>query len=59
MDPFIVKQVLWLERMIKKTKKEKEASNDQNMRISKGGKLRAYVDVLNFIRENEKRNELQ
>lgn len=54
MDPFTVKQVLWLEKMIRKTKKEREASNDQNVKISKGGKLRAYVEVLNFIRENEK-----
>ena len=44
--------ISWLEERIIETKKEKNVSDELNIRISKGGKLTAYKEVINYIKEH-------
>lgn len=43
----------WLEKRIDITTKEKNDTTELNLKIGKGGKLCAYKEVLNFIREHD------
>lgn len=44
--------ISWLEDRIEKTQEEKVNADEESLKISKGGKLRGYMDVLNYIREH-------
>lgn len=44
--------ISWLEERIIETEKQKNDSDELNIRISKGGKLTAYKEVLNYIKEH-------
>ena len=44
--------IAWLEERILETEEEKEAASEDNLKINKGGKLRAYKDVLHYIKEH-------
>lgn len=46
--------ISWLEDRIKKSENEKDITDDMNIKISKGSKICAYKEMLNYIREHNK-----
>lgn len=47
------KMIVWLNKRIDKTTKQKEQATDLNLKIAKGGKLCVYKEMLNFIQMHQ------
>jgi hypothetical protein len=45
--------IMWLNKRIEKTTKQKEQATDLNLKIAKGGKLCVYKEMLNFIQMHQ------